>query len=103
MKVLDVCINYGCNNKRASSGAKSKGDKLRPYCGRCHLAVRGKTTYKEGVSPVKKTFCENKDGRLGFICATKGATLFSCMLDICLLYTSPSPRDVEESRMPSSA
>ena len=25
------------------------------------------------------------------------------MLTICLLYTSPSPRDVEESRMPSSA
>ena len=24
-------------------------------------------------------------------------------LNICLLYTSPSPRDVEESRMPSSA
>ena len=24
-------------------------------------------------------------------------------LDSCLLYTSPSPRDVEESRMPSSA
>ena len=25
------------------------------------------------------------------------------MDNICLLYTSPSPRDVEESRMPSSA
>ena len=25
------------------------------------------------------------------------------MDDFCLLYTSPSPRDVEESRMPSSA
>ena len=25
------------------------------------------------------------------------------MIGICLLYTSPSPRDVEESRMPSSA
>ena len=25
------------------------------------------------------------------------------MVYICLLYTSPSPRDVEESRMPSSA
>ena len=25
------------------------------------------------------------------------------MIEICLLYTSPSPRDVEESRMPSSA
>ena len=24
-------------------------------------------------------------------------------LSFCLLYTSPSPRDVEESRMPSSA
>ena len=25
------------------------------------------------------------------------------MIQFCLLYTSPSPRDVEESRMPSSA
>ena len=25
------------------------------------------------------------------------------MGNLCLLYTSPSPRDVEESRMPSSA
>ena len=25
------------------------------------------------------------------------------IIDSCLLYTSPSPRDVEESRMPSSA
>ena len=25
------------------------------------------------------------------------------VLDICLLYTSPSPRDAHESRMPSSA
>ncbi|VDG23795.1 hypothetical protein MUDAN_IGPPGNFN_03637 [Lactiplantibacillus mudanjiangensis] len=25
------------------------------------------------------------------------------IMGICLLYTSPSPRDVEESRMPSSA
>ena len=27
----------------------------------------------------------------------------SALVLICLLYTSPSPRDVEESRMPSSA
>ena len=27
--------------------------------------------------------------------------LYTCY--VCLLYTSPSPRDVEESRMPSSA
>ena len=30
-------------------------------------------------------------------------TLEEGKLQICLLYTSPSPRDVEESRMPSSA
>ena len=31
--------------------------------------------------------------------------MVGCMdvMDSCLLYTSPSPRDVEESRMPSSA
>ena len=27
----------------------------------------------------------------------------SVVISSCLLYTSPSPRDVEESRMPSSA
>ena len=27
----------------------------------------------------------------------------AAMATVCLLYTSPSPRDVEESRMPSSA
>ena len=29
--------------------------------------------------------------------------LFNIKYNTCLLYTSPSPRDVEESRMPSSA
>ena len=82
MNVLDICINYGCTNKRTSSGTKSRGAKLRPYCHRCHLAQGGNKTYKEGVLPIKKNFCENKDGRLGFICATKGAKLFSCMLDM---------------------
>ena len=32
-----------------------------------------------------------------------GVTDFSIGFGNCLLYTSPSPRDVEESRMPSSA
>ena len=26
-----------------------------------------------------------------------------CQIDVCLLYTSPSPRDISGSRMPSSA
>ena len=82
MLVIDVCINHGCNSPRASSGNKSKGDKLRPYCGRCHIAVRGKTTYKEGVVPAKKNYCENSDGRFGFECVTNGAELLSCQLDM---------------------
>ena len=32
----------------------------------------------------------------------KGIGTFK-LTEVCLLYTSPSPRDVEESRMPSSA
>ena len=35
-----------------------------------------------------------------FFCS---ALLCAILLYLCLLYTSPSPRDVEESRMPSSA
>ena len=33
----------------------------------------------------------------------KNITVFNIEIKNCLLYTSPSPRDVEESRMPSSA
>ena len=31
------------------------------------------------------------------------ATVFDVPVNICLLYTSPSPRDKRQSRMPSSA
>ena len=31
------------------------------------------------------------------------ATIRQALDDLCLLYTSPSPRDAHESRMPSSA
>ena len=48
-------------------------------------------------------YCEtfvNKGRALGELGHPDGPTV---NLDRCLLYTSPSPRDVEESRMPSSA
>ena len=38
-----------------------------------------------------RDWCKDQDGR------------FKDVIYGCLLYTSPSPRDVEESRMPSSA
>ena len=38
----------------------------------------------------------------GAICATSGSLSLTTLLT-CLLYTSPSPRDLSTSRMPSSA
>ena len=46
-------------------------------------------------------FDVNNDIKEKFI--TKANSLVGAILKTCLLYTSPSPRDVEESRMPSSA
>ena len=34
---------------------------------------------------------------------TRGSTVSTLLLNTCLLYTSPSPRDATLSRMPSSA
>ena len=38
-----------------------------------------------------------------FIITLDGERIIHVDIKLCLLYTSPSPRDVEESRMPSSA
>ena len=47
------------------------------------------------IDPDPKKACENIYNKI----TTKAANLVST----CLLYTSPSPRDAHESRMPSSA
>ena len=41
--------------------------------------------------------------KLSIITSKMQTTRHRIMGMVCLLYTSPSPRDVEESRMPSSA
>ena len=38
-----------------------------------------------------------------YVVALSGGVDSSVLLHICLLYTSPSPRDTRSSRMPSSA
>ena len=40
---------------------------------------------------------------IGFFVAPIGISIFSFYRSSCLLYTSPSPRDKRQSRMPSSA
>ncbi len=78
-----TCCNIGCDKLVHLINYSSTGTpKYRPYCGRCHMATYGKKTFKEGVTPIKKNYCENKDGRLNFICATNGSELHSCMLDL---------------------
>ena len=47
-----------------------------------------------------KAICSIVDGPVS---AEVTATDFDTMLQDCLLYTSPSPRDLSTSRMPSSA
>ena len=58
-------------------------------------------TYDE----LEKYMYGGNDATAYFVRETRKATWFTqvpvCLS--CLLYTSPSPRDVEESRMPSSA
>ena len=60
----------------------------------------------------KSTLSENSDENDEYLCRTMSClsilrsicdSVSELPLSVCLLYTSPSPRDVEESRMPSSA
>ena len=53
------------------------------------------TKRQEQASLVTFYYAIEKGANLG--------TLQEPAIGACLLYTSPSPRDVEESRMPSSA
>lgn len=62
-----TCVNEGCEKPVHCSGKTSTGLPIwRPYCGRCHQAVGGRNIYAEGVTPIKKKYCQNQDGRLGF-------------------------------------
>ena len=68
-------------------------------------ATRVPSTYAVSGTNIKVSTGEHI-GKLTAGSATAAATLDVGTYEIntaCLLYTSPSPRDVEESRMPSSA
>ena len=54
-----------------------------------------------------RTFCLYEDieeiKSIGLVAGFKDFDADICLSEICLLYTSPSPRDKRQSRMPSSA
>ena len=57
-----------------------------------------------GDSLIGRTrFCEEPAGEVEPVEAVGGTKNPDCERIICLLYTSPSPRDKRQSRMPSSA
>ena len=62
---------------------------------RAGLFRHGVVTAGEHINRGVAGFRPGVDGNVGFRQQGKACD--------CLLYTSPSPRDVEESRMPSSA
>mgnify|MGYP003317447766 CR=1 FL=1 len=57
----------------------------------------------ENDSELFKVDVENYNGPLDVLLDLAKAQKVNLEDISCLLYTSPSPRDVEESRMPSSA
>ena len=62
--------------------------------------------YDNGFEALKKINLDIKKGEIIALLGPNGAgktTLISIICGICLLYTSPSPRDATLSRMPSSA
>ena len=56
-----------------------------------------------GVLPLKKAIETAKEEGLDLIEISPNANPPVCKIMDCLLYTSPSPRDLSTSRMPSSA
>ena len=54
-----------------------------------------------GMSAITALTAQNTLGVTGI--SESSPEFFKAQLDACLLYTSPSPRDISGSRMPSSA
>ena len=59
-------------------------------------------TYSQFISGLKKSSIEI-DRKILADLAVNQPEAFKALVDNCLLYTSPSPRDISGSRMPSSA
>ena len=89
-------------NTRFGSSGSSAGSASATVAGLVPFAI-GTETWGSIISPASTCGATGLRPTFGAI-SRSGAMTLSWSLDkVCLLYTSPSPRDVEESRMPSSA
>ena len=76
------CVNKGCKNARNPRDWKYWS--FHPECGRCERA-RKNNKVLPGITSIKKNYCENIDGQLGFECPVKKNTnwqIFSQSLDL---------------------
>ena len=63
---IPTCVNSGCSNDVIVRDWKYYS--FKHLCSNCtHRLQKGLPT-REGVTSYKKNYCENKDGRLGFVC-----------------------------------
>lgn len=65
-KLIPKCVNEGCNNDVIVRDWKYYS--FKHLCSDCQSRLSKGQPPREGVTFYKKNFCENKDGRLGFIC-----------------------------------
>lgn len=66
---IPKCVNRGCNNDVIVRDWKYYS--FKHLCSRCNNLIKKNLPAPEGVIFYKKNFCENKDGRLGFLCPVK--------------------------------
>ena len=62
-----------------------------------------RTAPAEFIEAGAKTYLDDLTKAIGTFKETDLSTIMGPQFVACLLYTSPSPRDAHESRMPSSA
>ena len=103
MKKAGGAEQYNANQKYAEAVAVAATacaeDTKGQTCYICTQALHWKT--KEGL--VRMCACRGTAGFAHVSCLAEQAKILVAEAEDCLLYTSPSPRDLSTSRMPSSA
>ncbi len=63
---IPKCSNEGCNNNVVVRDWKYYS--FKHHCSDCIYRMKKNLPARDGVQFHKKNYCENKDGRLGFVC-----------------------------------
>ena len=94
--LVSLLLTLGITGVAHAAGDAAAGQAKAAVCGACHgpdgnsMAPNFPKLAGQGEKYLNKQLHDIKSGKRQ-------------VLEICLLYTSPSPRDRQKSRMPSSA